>query len=187
MISPNTTRVDLPSGARAHARRSFPNSSPSATKRLSLALQGGGAFGAFTWGVLDRLLEADTVTFDAVSGASAGAMNAVLLASGLAQGGPEEARVSLERFWREVSKQGKRMKVCNPIAEAFRGGHRCGNPVEPSNRRGLMAECRPILGIDRLHAFALGQQGWSTEPPGFVEPGPTRYGAAALAVSVQPL
>src|SRR4051812_10003801 len=47
------------------------------------------------------------------------------------------------------------MKVCNPIAEAFRGGHRCGNPVEPSNRRGLMAECRPILGIDRLHAFAL--------------------------------
>src|SRR4051794_39945954 len=51
--------------------------------------------------------------------------------------------------------QGKRMKVCNPIAEAFRGGHRCGNPVEPSNRRGLMAECRPILGIDRLHAFAL--------------------------------
>src|SRR3954451_17536884 len=52
--------------------------------------------------------------------------------------------------------QGNRMKVCAPIAEAFRGGHRCGNPVEPSNRRGLMAECRPILGIDRLHAFALG-------------------------------
>src|SRR3954469_17481329 len=51
------------------------------------------------------------------------------------------------------------MKVCNPIAEAFRGGHRCGNPVEPSNRRGLMAQCRPILGIDRLHAFALGEQG----------------------------
>src|SRR3954451_11790355 len=51
--------------------------------------------------------------------------------------------------------QGNRMKVCAPIAEAFRGGHRCGNPVEPSNRRGLMAECRPILGIDRLHAFAL--------------------------------
>src|SRR4051794_8993721 len=51
--------------------------------------------------------------------------------------------------------QGKRMKVCAPIAEAFRGGHRCGNPVEPSNRRGLMAEGRPILGIDRLHAFAL--------------------------------
>src|SRR4051794_40936473 len=58
------------------------------------------------------------------------------------------------RSWVALS-QGKRMKVCNPIAEAFRGGHRCGNPVEPSNRRGLMAEGRPILGIDRLHAFAL--------------------------------
>ena len=71
-------------------------------KRLSLALQGGGAFGAFTWGVLDRLLEEDDIAFDAVSGASAGAINAVLLASGLAKGGPDEARASLERFWRSV-------------------------------------------------------------------------------------
>ena len=71
-------------------------------KRLSLALQGGGAFGAFTWGVLDRLLEEESIAFDAVSGASAGAMNAVLLASGLAQGGRETARASLERFWRKV-------------------------------------------------------------------------------------
>src|SRR3954465_13731922 len=54
-----------------------------------------------------------------------------------------------------LKERGKLVKVCNPIAEAFRGGHGCGNPVEPSNRRGLMAECRPILGIDRLHAFAL--------------------------------
>src|SRR4051812_20113907 len=59
-------------------------------KRLSLALQGGGAFGAFTWGVLDRLLEED-IDLDAVSGASAGAINAVLLASGLARGGRSEA------------------------------------------------------------------------------------------------
>src|SRR3954466_16227464 len=106
MPFPNSTSVDLPKGAQAHARRSPPNSSPDKTKRLSLALQGGGALGAFTWGVLDRLLEADTITFDAVSGASAGAMNAVLLASGLAQGGPEEARASLERFWRQVSEAG---------------------------------------------------------------------------------
>src|ERR671938_628502 len=107
MISSNSTRVDLPNSAQAHARRSPPKSSHSRTKRLSLALQGGGALGAFTWGVLDRLLEDDTITFDAVSGASAGAMNAVLLASGLAQGGPEEARASLERFWREVSQAGR--------------------------------------------------------------------------------
>lgn len=72
-----------------------------ARKRLSLALQGGGAFGAFTWGVLDRLLEED-FEFDAVSGASAGAINAVLLASGLARGGRPEARASLDRFWRTI-------------------------------------------------------------------------------------
>src|SRR5690349_12740143 len=47
------------------------------------------------------------------------------------------------------------MKVCDPIAGPFRGGHGRRNPAEPSNGRGLMAEFRPILGIDRLHAFAL--------------------------------
>jgi NTE family protein len=69
---------------------------------LSLALQGGGSFGAFTWGVLDRLLE-EQVSLDAVSGASAGAINAVLLASGVAEGGPKAARAKLERFWQRVS------------------------------------------------------------------------------------
>ncbi|MGO8916483.1 MAG: patatin-like phospholipase family protein [Stellaceae bacterium] len=74
------------------------------TKRpLSLALQGGGSFGAFTWGVLDRLLEQDDVAIDMVSGVSAGAVNAVLLADGLAEGGPEAARQRLERFWGRVS------------------------------------------------------------------------------------
>jgi len=67
---------------------------PGDKRRLSLALQGGGAFGAFTWGVLDRLLEENDLELDAVSGASAGAINAVLLASGLAKGGPDEARAS---------------------------------------------------------------------------------------------
>jgi NTE family protein len=85
-------------------------------KRISLALQGGGAFGAFTWGVLDRLLE-ENVTFDSVSGASAGAMNAVLLASGLARGGADEARASLERFWRRVSEVGRKSRLLssNPL------------------------------------------------------------------------
>jgi NTE family protein len=74
-----------------------------ATKRaLSLALQGGGSFGAFTWGVLDRLLEQET-RLDAVSGTSAGAVNAVVLANGLAEGGPEEARARLAAFWKRVS------------------------------------------------------------------------------------
>ena len=70
-------------------------------KRLSLALQGGGSFGAFTWGVLDRLLECD-IAFDAISGASAGAVNAVLLASGLLES-REEAKARLARFWKKMS------------------------------------------------------------------------------------
>jgi len=75
-------------------------------RALSLALQGGGSFGAFTWGVLDRLLEQDRIAFDTISGASAGAVNAVLLASGLAEGGAAEARAKLDRFWRRVSRAG---------------------------------------------------------------------------------
>ncbi|UPK24335.1 patatin-like phospholipase family protein [Bradyrhizobium sp. 195] len=67
-------------------------------RRLSLALQGGGTFAAFTWGVLERLLE-DPIEIDTISGASAGAINALLLASGLAEGGREAARSRLNRFW----------------------------------------------------------------------------------------
>ena len=70
--------------------------------RLSLALQGGGSFGAFTAGVLDRLLDEADVDFDAVSGASAGAVNAVLLASGLIEG-RAAAKARLERFWKRMS------------------------------------------------------------------------------------
>ncbi|AWM11149.2 patatin-like phospholipase family protein [Bradyrhizobium symbiodeficiens] len=67
-------------------------------RKLSLALQGGGTFAAFTWGVLERLLE-EPIEIDTVSGASAGAINALLLASGLAEGGREAARARLSRFW----------------------------------------------------------------------------------------
>ncbi|MCW2316354.1 NTE family protein [Rhodoblastus acidophilus] len=70
---------------------------------LALALQGGGSFGAFTWGALDRLLEEESIELDALSGASAGAVNAVLLASGLASGGREGARKALDGFWTRVS------------------------------------------------------------------------------------
>jgi NTE family protein len=66
---------------------------------LNLALQGGGAHGAFTWGVLDRLLEERQLRFDAISGTSAGAINAVLLAAGLVENGPAGALEKLARFW----------------------------------------------------------------------------------------
>ena len=72
---------------------------------VDLALQGGGAHGAFTWGVLDRLLEEDWLSIDGISGTSAGAMNAAVLVDGYAKDGPEAARRSLEQFWREKKKR----------------------------------------------------------------------------------
>ena len=72
-------------------------------RRISLALQGGGAHGAFTWGVLDRLLEEPRLVIEAISGTSAGAMNAAALAAGYAAGGAEGARRALERFWLTTS------------------------------------------------------------------------------------
>jgi NTE family protein len=76
------------------------------TKRVNLALQGGGAHGAFAWGVLDRLLEDGRVEFDAVSATSAGAMNATVLAYGLTIGGREGARAELAKFWKQISDAG---------------------------------------------------------------------------------
>ncbi|HEY9023138.1 MAG TPA: patatin-like phospholipase family protein, partial [Burkholderiaceae bacterium] len=86
----------------------------STPRLLNVALQGGGAHGAFTWGVLDALLEDGRIAFDGLSGTSAGAMNAVVLASGWQAGGRDGARAALRRFWTalaetmplEVTRQG---------------------------------------------------------------------------------
>jgi NTE family protein len=77
--------------------------SPPRKKRINLALQGGGAHGAFTWGVLDRLLEDERIALEGISGTSAGAMNAAILAQGFVKGGNAGARAALDRFWRTVS------------------------------------------------------------------------------------
>ena len=74
-----------------------------AVKTIELALQGGGSHGAFTWGVLDRLLADDRLRIEGVSGTSAGAMNGAVLVSGLEVGGVEGARKALRKFWRAVS------------------------------------------------------------------------------------
>ena len=71
---------------------------------VDLALQGGGSHGAFTWGVLDRLIEEPWLRIDAISGTSAGAMNAALVADGWTQGGSEGARAALDAYWRRVSR-----------------------------------------------------------------------------------
>jgi len=83
------------------ARRSTPSSPIS----IDLALQGGGSHGAFTWGVLDRLLDEPDITFDGVSGTSAGALNAAVLATGLAEGGRAGAQAALKAFWHDVAGQ----------------------------------------------------------------------------------
>jgi len=81
---------------------------PPAKSPICLALQGGGAHGAFQWGILDRLLEVDRLDIRAISASSAGAMNAVVVVSGLAKGGAEGAREALDVFWREVNRSGGR-------------------------------------------------------------------------------
>jgi NTE family protein len=71
---------------------------------VDLALQGGGSHGAFTWGVLDRLLEEPWIRIEAISGTSAGAMNAAVLADGWLKGGADGARAALDAYWRRVSR-----------------------------------------------------------------------------------
>lgn len=83
-------------------------------KPVSLALQGGGAHGAFTWGVLDRLLECELVEIGAITATSAGAMNALAMLSGLSENGVEGARASLDFFWHEVSRSGAALAHMSP-------------------------------------------------------------------------
>src|ERR1700742_4343668 len=80
-------------------------------KRINLALQGGGSHGAFTWGVLDALIEDGRLEFEAVSGTSAGAMNTAIMLQGWATGGLKGAREELAAFWNELGA----MAVMSPI------------------------------------------------------------------------
>ena len=90
-------------------------------KPVNLALQGGGAHGAFTWGVLDRLLEDDRLSIEAISGTSAGAMNAVVAADGLMRDGAEGARDGLGRFWKAVSEAGRSSPIQRSPIDVFMG------------------------------------------------------------------
>jgi NTE family protein len=88
-------------------------------KKINLALQGGGAHGAFTWGVLDKLLEDGRLQFDGLSGTSAGAMNAVSLAEGFRKGGVPGARDQLGKFWRASSLDGGLAPVQRNVVEGM--------------------------------------------------------------------
>ncbi len=92
-VRPDRLRTDGPRPAARRAPRRI----------LNLALQGGGAHGAFTWGVLDRLFADDSCSPEGISGASAGAVNAVVFAAGWLDGGAAGGRAALARFWRRVA------------------------------------------------------------------------------------
>jgi NTE family protein len=89
------------------------------TKRINLALQGGGAHGAFTWGVLHQLVEDERLTIEGISGTSAGAVNAVMCADGLARGGRAEAQKRLAEFWRAASSSGNLPALQRAAMERF--------------------------------------------------------------------
>lgn len=106
------------------ARHSSPETTrpdPGEKRRVSLALQGGGARGAFTWGVLDRLLEDGRIIIDAISAASAGAMNAAALMAGLSRGGPQAAREALDRFWLAASDYGYVSPIRRSLVDQLAG------------------------------------------------------------------
>ena len=88
---------------------------------INLALQGGGAHGAFTWGVLDGLLADGRVAIEGISGTSAGAMNAVVLADGLMDGGEHGARAALEAFWQDVSRLSHTSPIQKTVWDAMNG------------------------------------------------------------------
>ena len=102
---------------RAHLGRA--HTAATSPPALNLALQGGGAHGAFTWGVLDALLDDPRLRFEGLSGSSAGAMNAVVLADGWAKGGREGARQGLADFWAAVGKQMPWSMVTHGVGEAI--------------------------------------------------------------------
>jgi len=107
---------------------------------INLALQGGGALGAFTWGVLDRLLEEPGLAFEAISGSSAGAMNALAVAHGLAEAGPEGAKKTLEAFWTAVG------SASYPVQATLASEAPAGMMATPSKfLLGLIPTQKPVL------------------------------------------
>lgn len=138
-------------------------------RRINLALQGGGSHGAFTWGVLDRLLAAPEIEIAGICGTSAGAMNGAVLAYGLAAGGREEARALLERFWRATSDSASHGPLqpspldkmislggmdLSPAYQAFASLVRVASPYQlnPTNYNPLRDILADIVDFDRLRS-----------------------------------
>ncbi|MCO4317532.1 patatin-like phospholipase family protein [Phyllobacterium sp. 21LDTY02-6] len=99
------------------------------TKKINVALQGGGSHGAFSWGVLDRILEDDRLTIEGISGTSAGAMNAVAMADGWSRNGADGARAKLYEFWRAVGRTGRFSPVQRAPWDVFFGNWSVENGI----------------------------------------------------------
>lgn len=152
------------SSRRAAAAVKVPKRDPVA---VDLALQGGGAHGAYTWGVLDRLLEEPWLRIEGISGTSAGAMNAAVLVAAHAEGGAEHARAALEGFWQTVARVGELSPLrrgpldimlgrwtidSNPFYMAFDFASRVFSPydVNPTGLNPLRLVLSKCVDFDRL-------------------------------------
>ena len=128
----------------------------SSTKSIpvDIALQGGGSHGAFTWGVLDRLLADDRIKIDAVSGTSAGAMNACAVVEGLAKGGPDAARKKLETYWRAVSNASRFIPIRRSYFDRMMGSWSLANSPAFMMSKNLMRYISPYkvnpIGVNPL-------------------------------------
>jgi NTE family protein len=111
-------------------------------RRVNLALQGGGAHGAFTWGVLDRLLEEDDLEISGISGTSAGALNGAALKAGMAAGGRGAAQKRLDRLWSHVGEIGdfRMIPWIQPFLPAFRFWQSATAAVLPFSAAGITAQ-----------------------------------------------
>ncbi len=96
---------------------------PAPIKKINLALQGGGSHGAFTWGVLDALLEDGRIALEGISGTSAGAMNAVALADGWKRGGAEGARQCLSMFWEAIAEKARYSPLQRSALDVWLGNY----------------------------------------------------------------
>lgn len=113
-----------------------------AVRRVSLALQGGGAHGAFTWGVLDRLLEEEDLEIAGISGASAGALNGAALKAGMLEGGRAGAKARLDRLWQQVGEIGdfRMLPWIAPFLPAIRFWQTASAAVLPFSPHGVAAQ-----------------------------------------------
>jgi NTE family protein len=156
----------VPNHGPAGSAAPSPVASPGHPRRISLALQGGGSLGAFTWGVLDRLLEEEDLEIDTVSGASAGAVNAVVLASGLREGGRERARENLRTFWTRLVDQAPHSIVAG-ILGGFGGASRARMAFDLQSRVLSPYQTNP-LGLTPLRGLlteAVDADALRAEPP----------------------